>query len=395
MPERVRSWAILTPEYPPDSGGIGDYVELVARRLAERGDEVTVFTRSPPGRVATPGVRVELLPDDFGAATERLLDAAFRALPQDAVVLVQYVPHGFRRRGMNVPFARFLGARRERLWLMVHEVAYPFSRRHPPHHWVLALVTRLMLRLVTSNVERVFVSTPAWEQVLGTWGSTRVLPEWLPIPATIGPDPAAMVAPEPSGPTPQTVAHFGTYGEVVAKPLELVLVPLLTRRTDISVVLLGGGSERFRARLLTLVPSASARVRATGRVPPEVIAQELAGAGAALFPYLDGATTRRTGLMAALAVGAAIVAIGGGYSESFWRTAGVASLYPYDQPEAAVAALERLLAEPELRAVQRQRARELYRERFGLDHVVDQLQRLHPAAPQAIRAPVARARSPR
>jgi glycosyltransferase involved in cell wall biosynthesis len=380
------TWSIVTPEYPPGSGGIGDYIELVAARLAEHGDEVTVFTRSPPGRTPTPNVTIELLPDDFGAATERLLDQAWRRLPENAVVLVQYVPQGFGRRGMNVEFLRWLGARRERRWLMVHEAVFPFSRSHPPRRWLLAGVTRLMLRLATRHAEHVFVSIPAWEQFLEVWSGAEGHPEWLPIPATIGPDPAALVPAEflPSPgealhPVRPSVAHFGTYGEFLSRPLKQILPPLLARREDLELILLGAGSERFRDELLALVPDAARRVRATGRIAPAEVALELARAGAVLFPFSEGATTRRTSLMAALAVGAAIVTIDGAYSEAFWHTSGAAAVYPWNRPDLGVEATLALLADPVRRAEQRRRALELYRERFRLDVVVERLRAAHAA----------------
>jgi glycosyltransferase involved in cell wall biosynthesis len=380
-----RTWSILTPEYPPDSGGIGDYIELVARRLAELGDDVTVLTRSPAGRTPTPNVTVELLPDDFGAATQRRLHDAWRRLPADGVVLVQYVPQGFRRRGMNVPFLRWLGARRERRWLMVHEAVFPFARSQPPRRWVLAGVTRLMLRLATRHTERVFISIPAWEQFVELWSPRGTHPEWLPIPATLGADPAGLVPPAflPSPedalhPVPRTVAHFGTYGEFVAGPLKQV-VPPLRARGDLEVILLGAGSERFLNELLALVPGAAGRVRATGRIAPADVALELARAGAVLFPFSEGASTRRTSLMAALSVGAAIVTVDGVYSEAFWRKSGVATLYPWNRPELGVEGVLGLLADPARRAEQRRRALELYRERFRLDAIVSRLQAAYDA----------------
>jgi glycosyltransferase involved in cell wall biosynthesis len=384
-----RTWSIVTPEYPPGSGGIGDYLALVAGRLAELGDEVTVFTRSPPGRTPTPGVSIELLRDDFGRASERQLDAAWQRLPEHGVVLVQYVPQGFGLRGMNVPFLGWLGARRERRWLMIHEAVFPFDRRQPLRRRVFAGVTRLMLLAATRHAERVFTSIPAWEPFIESWSLAGVRPEWLPIPATLGRDPASLVPPEflPSAreaaaPVPQTVAHFGTYGEFITAPLKQVLVPLLRHSDKLEVVLLGGGSERFRDELCELVPAARGRVRATGRLAPEQVALELARAGATILPFLEGVTTRRTSLMSALSVGAAIVTIENAFSEEFWRKTGVVAMYPPERPDLGVAAVLALLADPERRSEQRQRALELYRERFRLDLVVEHLQGAYDAAPR-------------
>jgi glycosyltransferase involved in cell wall biosynthesis len=374
-----QTWLIITPEFPPGSGGVGDYTALVAARLAELGDTVRVFTRSPAAHASAPGVEVELLPDDFGPRTRTLLGARFAELTRDAVVLVQYVPHGFGHRGMNLAFARWLGRRPERRFLMVHEAVYPFSRQHPPQRWVLALATRGMLRLATRGAERVFVSAPAWESFVERWGLAPGHPEWLPIPATLAADPEALVPADDGLSVPRTVAHFGTYGELLEQPLRDVLLPLAARHADLNIVLLGRRSERFRDRLVAVDATLAPRVRAAGESEPSLVARELWAAGAVLFPFIEGATTRRTSLMAALAVGAAVVTTQGGYSELLWRTSGAVSLYPYNRADLGREAVERLLSDPTARAAQRQRARTLYRERFHLERVVQRLRCLHAA----------------
>jgi len=52
--------AIVSPEFPPDIGGVETYAFEYVKELASRGDEVTVFTiRHARGEVDLPGVRVE------------------------------------------------------------------------------------------------------------------------------------------------------------------------------------------------------------------------------------------------------------------------------------------------------------------------------------------------
>ena len=125
-PAAAVDWHIVTGEYPPECGGVGDYSRLVATGLAAAGDSVTVWTPSaataPP---ADPGVRVRVLPDRYGLrslrALSRELDAA--AAPR---ILVQYVPHAFGWKGGNLPFCFWLWRRKDRRpWVMFHEVAYP------------------------------------------------------------------------------------------------------------------------------------------------------------------------------------------------------------------------------------------------------------------------------
>jgi glycosyltransferase involved in cell wall biosynthesis len=363
----------VTPEYPPGAGGIGDYVELVAGRLAALGDRVIVHARAQGARVETPGVKVCLLPDEFGSGTTRALEAAWRELPDDAVIFVQYVPQGFGMKGMNVPFARWLGRQTRRVWIMFHEVVYPFERGQPFKHDFLAAVTRVMLHQSTQRAERAFVSTPAWEPFLARWMRSDLRCEWLPIPATITFD-GRPATPESARPS---VAHFGTYGDLVKRPLERILSPLLERNSELELVLLGRGSEKFRDELCAAHPRTSGRIRATGPAEPEQVASELNRAWVTVFPFAEGATTRRTSLMAALSAGAVVVTTHGWCTEWFWRGCGGVELVEPDAPLRAVEAVERLVGDPSRRRELRLRARALYDERFHLDRLVDHLRSLH------------------
>jgi glycosyltransferase involved in cell wall biosynthesis len=370
MSAKPRTFVLLTPEYPPGCGGIGDYVALLGARLAEGGDRVRVLTRSPSERTRTPGVEVELLPDAFGAETRRYLARAWRPLPRDAVVLVQYVPQGFGWKGMNLPFARFLAGRSERLWLMLHEIVYPFIPGQSVKLDVLAAVTRLMLRVSTHSAERAFVSTPAWEPIFERYARPGLKCEWLPIPATAAVDVGASRHALTAVPT---IAHFGTYGHLVATPLERIVVPLLGRRPELELVLVGRGSDAFRDDLARRHPELDRRLRATGAATPERISEELARAWVTIFPFQEGVTTRRTSLMTALAAGAVIVTTDAWCTESVWRQSGAVELVDGYRSGAVVEAVLGLLSDAPRREAMRQRARALYGERFHVDHVVERL----------------------
>src|SRR5262245_49578595 len=99
------TWAILTGEYPPRLGGVGDYTRQLARELAGAGDEVHVWTGPPCGALPPdPGVQVHHLPGAFGIASLARLGSELSRLRRPARLLVQYVPHAFGWRAMNYPF---------------------------------------------------------------------------------------------------------------------------------------------------------------------------------------------------------------------------------------------------------------------------------------------------
>ena len=157
-------WAILTGEYPPQHGGVSDYTRLVAEGLAAVGDEVAVY--APPQGLgpdsAPPGVQVRRLPDRFGLRGLRWLDRELVRCRPDRV-LIQYVPHAFGWKAMNLPFVAWVLIRRVRrrddVRVMFHEVAFPWVRR-PLRHNVLAAVNRVMAAVLLRACTRAYVSHP-------------------------------------------------------------------------------------------------------------------------------------------------------------------------------------------------------------------------------------------
>ena len=67
---------LLTPEYPPAIGGVGDYARQVAQGLAEAGDDVHVWCPGENGRESLAGqVRVHRTLGTFSAEDLRRTDA--------------------------------------------------------------------------------------------------------------------------------------------------------------------------------------------------------------------------------------------------------------------------------------------------------------------------------
>jgi glycosyltransferase involved in cell wall biosynthesis len=371
----IAQWAILTGEYPPQPGGVADYTALVAHGLAAAGDRVTVYApRYDAGGEAGPaGIRVRRLPDNFGP---RGLAALDRALDRDRPdrILVQYVPHAYGYKALNLPFAAWLArraGRRAPVWVMFHEVAFPFRWR-PVTHAVLATTHRLMARLIAGVADRVFVSVPAWEPLLRA-ACPRMRPaEWLPVPSNL---PAAPPTNSPSlddrGRT--VVGHFGTFGDVITDLLAPVVARLLAR-PDRVLVLFGRGGERFLDRLVARHPEIAGRGIATGRLPADALAGQLAAVDILVQPYPDGLSTRRGSAMAGLALGRPVVSNLGPLSESLWSAVRCVGLAPGPDPGALATAAEAVLAlSPGDRAEMGRQAAALYRDRFGIENTLARL----------------------
>lgn len=372
----MRRWIVITPAYPPTPGGVSDYTRTLACELGARGDQVYIWAPRPPGTPATdPGVTFHALPDHFRAGSRRALDEALSTSDRETVLLVQYVPHGFGLRGMNLPFAYWLSRRRQRLWLMVHEAIYPFLRGQPLAHHALAAVTRGMLAAATSGAERVFVSTPAWHQYLRHYGRAARAAEWLPIPATI---PSATDAERVSAirrelalsPGQPLVGHFGTYHPLIADPLRETVNILRGRHPDWKWLMLGRNAAAFIETLGNGRPTAN--VFARDDLKHDDVSNHLRALDVVLLPFPDGINSRRTTAMAALTVGSALVTTTGANTEPLWHESGAVALAPCNPLELATTT-ETLVRDGERCELLRSRGGELYEARFAVHRVVDQL----------------------
>jgi hypothetical protein len=157
-------------------GGVSDYSRLVARGLAEKGDKVHVWCPSIRADRGDPGVEVHPV---FGAFRPRDLAKAGQELNRFAgprCLLVQWVPHGFGYKSMNLPFCLWLWQRArwngDRIYLMVHEPYLPFR----PWRWrqnCAAFVHRLMTAVLMNAAHHVWISIPAWESRMTAYALGR------------------------------------------------------------------------------------------------------------------------------------------------------------------------------------------------------------------------------
>jgi glycosyltransferase involved in cell wall biosynthesis len=376
------AWHLLTGEYPPQPGGVSDYTRLIARELARTGAEVHVWAPGEAGETREEGLTVHRAPGLFTPAGLVRLTQGLNRCRGPRRLLLQYVPHAFGLKAMNVPFCAWFAARRQdERWVFFHEVVYPWSPRAPLRHQVLAGTTRVMLRLVAGAADRAFVSIPTWANHLPA--RLRRHTEWRPVPsnlpAEVPPTDVARARAELG--EGLLLGHFGTYGAAIAGPLERALVPLLRADARRRVLLLGRGSQAWREGLSRLHPELAARLISRDSLAPEALAAHLAVCELLVQPYPDGVSTRRGSAMAGLALGRPLVTNAGHLTEPLWRELGAVSLVEGTDPAALAAAAERLLSHPEERVALGTRAAEVYRERFSLERTLEALLSPAPSEP--------------
>jgi hypothetical protein len=269
-------------------------------------------------------------------------------------------------------------------WVMFHEVAFPILPGQPLRHRLLARVQRRMAALVARSAERLFVSTPAWEPRLACL-APGCSPIWLPVPSNLplaaGHGAATEVRRLGIDETSLVVGHFGTFGQGITSLLEEVFPRLLAAEPRRIGLLIGMGSEAFAEWLLARHPGVRGRIRATGQLPLQEIAAHLAACDLLVQPYPDGVSTRRTSLMAGLALGRPIVTTLGELSEPLWQHSGAVAVAPAGDTAALLDAAEGLLHDPRRREQLGEGGRAFYDAHFSPQRLITTLRRQAGVAP--------------
>lgn len=320
---KQHSLVILTGEYPPEPGGVSDHTRLLAESLARGGLSPVVACGGFRGHSRESGVDVHRVGGSFAPSNLSAMGRVLKECSGRRVLMIQYAPHALGLRGMNVPLALWLawraGFHGDRVVAYFHEVAFPF--RGPWRHRFLAMAQRLMAAIVAASSKAVLATTDAWIPVLKALGvrrgATRVLPVFSNLPEEV--DPRASESRRErwlrdTG-AERLVAHFGTFGGGVAELLRGTLAAF-PHDSRTAFLLLGREAGAWLASHSTH-PWAN-RCRVVPDTDAQALAETIAGCDAALQPYPDGVTTRRTTVMSALALGVPVVSNLGLLSDGCW-----------------------------------------------------------------------------
>ena len=374
------TWHLVTGEYPPDCGGVGDYSALLAQELAGAGDTVNVWAPGgePDADERTDSrCRIHSLPDRFGPRSRDALTRAWQQQP--GIVLLQYVPNALGLKGANLRFCRWLHGMARRgvdVRVMFHEPYFYFSLERPWRN-VLAVVQRMMAAELIKASRCVYVSSDSWHARLEPYGRlARAIT--LPIPSTI-PDVVdaedvrrfrALAAPDQSAPL---IGHFGTYGDHMAAMIDATIPRVAEHLPRARFAFVGDRSVEFLERLSIGHRVLHRRAWASGRLSRVDVAAALRACDLLVQPYPDGVTTRRTSVMAGLANGVPIVTTDGALTEAVWRETGAAALAPADDPARLVDAVRRFMDMPADRAALGRRGQQVYATRFSIERTVETL----------------------
>lgn len=351
---------LITGEYPPMQGGVGDFTRELARALAQQGHDVHVITGTGSG-AEDDGVCVHRVVKSWGLGCWRSIAAVARQQQLD-VLNIQYEPAAYAMQvGVN-----FLPSRTARRLIKApivttyHDLLMPYLfPKAGPLRWKVVeyLARRSDATIVTNEEDRTRLSN------LQLPTSNLQL---IPIGSNIQPAQAGVfdVAEERERWHVRrdefTIGYFGFLnlskgGEVLMQALRL----LLDQRLPVRLILVGGRTgtsdptnAAYAAQVEALIEVLDLKehVSATGYLDAVGVSRALLACDAMALPYVDGASVRRGSLMAAIAHGRAIVT-----TEPHYPIEGLAHdqsvLYaPPNDPPALAQAIKRVMLDPELRS---------------------------------------------
>ncbi len=375
----VKRICLLSAEYPPALGGVGDYTRLLADALARAGLACCVLTTSRPHTPAEdpPGVPVQACVADWRFGSWREVAGVVRSTaPQ--VLHIQYQTAAY---GMQ-PAINLLPWRLRTLGLGVHVVT-TFHDLRPPYLFPKAGALRHLpaLALAWASDAFVLVTPEHWQEPPLRWlrrlrrdlgGKAHVIPigsNVAPAPPS-GYDRAAWRARLGVDTDDVLLAYFGFLNR--SKGVDDLLVALrmlLDRGRQCKLLMVGGAgaasnaSDREWARAISALAAKlrlGEAVTWTGYAPAAEVSAHLLAADLCVLPFRDGATFQRGTLMAALAHGLPVVSTrpavpvdalppSSGDEQAALRHGENLWLVPPADPQALAEAIEQVGDDPALR----------------------------------------------
>ncbi len=349
---------LITGEFPPMQGGVGDYTHELGRALVQRGVEVCVLTSTGAAGAATVFPVLPVVSRWGWGCWRTVLDVLRRRRPD--VVHIQYQTAAY---GMH-PAINFLPLRlrwtkdRPRVVVTFHDVKIPylFPKAGPVRDWLTLAIARWSDAAVPTNAEDY-----QWLRAAGLDVPLYLIPigsNVAPVPPA-GYDRAAWRARYGVGPDDLLLSYFGFLNESKGgEALIQTLDRLLKSGYNTHLLMVGGrvGSSdptnvAYARKVEALIEqlNLTERVHWTGYTAAEEVTANLWASDVCVLPYRDGASFRRGSFMAALVHGRPIVSTTPRVPLPELVDGQNIALAPPDDPAALAARVAALADDPALR----------------------------------------------
>lgn len=356
---------MISGEFAPMPGGVGDFTRILAERLQASGHAVHVLTRDGCNSDNLPLHTVTGWGLGCVASIRRWADCA--ALD---IVNLQFQTAAF---DMS-PVVHFLPATLDQPFVTTfHDLRHPylFPRAGPLRDWIVWQLAESSDGVIATNDEdaallkQVDARTviPIGSNIIASADQRDSRDEWR---RRLGANESTFL-----------LGHFGFVSS--SKGLDHLITALADLRQthfDLRLIMIGAEQnpvdnrsdaaylQRLHARIAEL--DLSARIHWTGYLPVDDVSACLQAIDLMTLPYLDGASPRRGSLMAAIEHGCAILTTSPStyaaefvHGENMW-------LAPSNSSDALAGAIARLMGHPQLLRQLREGAASL-RQRFDWD----------------------------
>lgn len=297
---------LISGEFPPMPGGVGDFTRSLAERLRDHGHEVHILSRK--GSTSTTLKVSEAR--GWGLSSLPAIRAWARRLGLD-IVNLQYQTAAF---DMS-PYIHFLPTALDQpLVTTFHDLRYPylFPKAGRLRDWIVKRLAHSSAGIITTNHED--------ELCLSRLPKRRLIPIGSSIPRPNCSEGAALAAPwrEPANADSFVLGHFGFVKAV--KGIDYLIEALASLRSaghDLRLLFIGARRNEVDTEADAAYPSAlEARIKGlgladaiewTGYLTDLEVAACFQAIDLMALPFTDGASYRRSSLIAAVHSGCAIL----------------------------------------------------------------------------------------
>ncbi|MCY3834339.1 MAG: glycosyltransferase family 4 protein [Chloroflexi bacterium] len=335
---------LISGEFPPMPGGVGDFTRILGERLVDLGDDVYVLSRAGP---KSGGLELSVI-SSWGPACIPAIRAWVRRCGI-TIVNLQFQTAAY---DMS-PFVHFLPAFLQApVVTTFHDLRHPylFPKAGPLRDWIVMRLARSSAGVIVTNQED--------NLRLQALPRRRLIPLGSSVPSAPGQEREAAAWRQRAGAEADTFV-LGYFGFIKAvKGLDYLikaLARLRARGCDWRLILFGGGKntvdndedaaylqrlkQRIRQQGLTDL------VTWTGYLTEQEAAACFQAVDLMALPFTDGASFRRSSLIAAIHNGCAILTTEPAVKVEVFQHASNLWLVPANSPEAIENAIARLMRE--------------------------------------------------
>ncbi len=357
---------LITGEFPPMQGGMGDFSNEVGKALIELGVETSVITstqaQGPRDNRYDPALTVHPVVSRWGWTSWRpILDLARRERFDVLNVQYQAAAYGMHPAINFLPLRLRLWKERPKIVVTFHDlkVPYLFPKAGPLRWWAVMALVRWSEAAIVTNRQDLLTLQATCSNDLSRY-------YLIPIGSNIEPTPPPDYDRDQQrarwgvGPHGILLSYFGFLneskgGEALIRALER----LARDGHDVRLLMVGGQSGSsdptnvaYAHYIKTLIEELglAERVLWTGFTTPEQVSANLLASDICVLPYRDGASFRRGSFMAALVHGLPIVSTRPQVPLPELADGQNIALAPPDDVEALAAKIAALAASPERRA---------------------------------------------